>query len=192
MASLLLLDYLQRCRAQYSLLKVEPGYTADECVRLNHIPPQRLAKAVMIKLDDELAMVVMPSHHQLVMERLAQELGVKGAQLAAERQFRNRFPRCELGAVPPIGHIFGIRAFIAPGFDESAEVYCKPGAHGELLYMPFHELKRFAHWDPIGPVARAQLKSPSVGHLQRLVGLAKSGTRLGARAPLQAAIPASL
>lgn len=186
MPSLLLVDYLQRCRAQFALSNVLPAYTADECIRLNRIPPRRFAKVVMVRLDTELAMVVMPANYRLVPKRLAEELHVPRVQLAAERQFRNRFPRCELGAIPPIGHLFGLRAFCVSGFDEFSDIFCKAGSHDELLRMPFRELQRFAHWDPVGPVAELQLRHLGVSHLQRLLKLARTG---GARVHQPLALP---
>lgn len=191
MPSLLLLDYLQRCRAQYSVLNVTPACTTDECIRVNQIDPRHFAKVVMVRIEDELAMVVMPGNYRLIPRRMAKELGVSRVQLAAEKQFRNRFPRCELGAIPPIGHLFGVRAFAVPAFDEYAHIYCKAGSHGELLCMPFNELRRFAHWDSIGHVAAPQLRNPSTRHLQRLIGLAKAGTRISLRAPMAPALPVS-
>jgi Ala-tRNA(Pro) deacylase len=188
MPSLLLVDYLQRCRAQYAILNAAPASTADETIRLNRIPPRRFAKVVMVRADDELAMVVMPANYRLVPKLLREELGANRVELAAERQFRNRFPRCELGAIPPIGHLFGVRALCAGGFDEYADIYCKPGSHSELLRMPFRELQRFAHWDPVGQVTALQLRNPNLSHLQRLLKMAKaSGPR--ARSPLLQPIP---
>lgn len=184
MPSLLLVDYLQRCRAQYTILNATPACTAEEVAHLNRIPPRRFAKVVMVRVDDELTMVVIPAHYRLVPKLLGEALGASRVELATENQFRNRFPRCELGAIPPIGHLFGLRALALPLFDDFADIYCKAGAHGELLRMPFRELQRFAHWDPVAQGAKLQLRSPAANHLQRLLRLAKtSGARV--HSPLQ-------
>jgi Ala-tRNA(Pro) deacylase len=188
MPSLLLLDYLQRCRAQYSIFNATPAWTAEETIRLNRIPPRRFAKVVMVRVDMELAMVVMPANYRLVPKLLAQELQAPRVEIAAEKQFRNRFPRCELGAIPPIGHLFGVRAFCVGGFDELADIYCKAGSHSELLRMPFRELQRFAHWDPVQQAATLQLRHPSISHLKRLLKLAKAGGERVTR-PLPQALP---
>lgn len=191
MPSLLLVDYLQRCRAQFAIVNASPACTAEELARRNRIPPRRLAKVVMVRLEDELAMVVLPAHYRLVPQQLAEELGVSRVELATERQFRNRFPRCELGAIPPIGHLFGFRAFVLPLFDEFADVYCKAGSHGELLRMPFRELQRYAHWDVITKGAVMQLRNPTVNHLQRLLKMAKAGSGLVAGSGALRTLPLS-
>jgi len=176
MPSLLLVDYLQRCRAHYALINAEPAFTAEETARRNRIPPRRFAKVVVAHTDAELLMVVMPAHHRLAPELLRRELDVEKVELAAERQFKNRFPRCELGALPPFGHLFGLRAvFLASAFDAFSDIFCKAGSHGELLRMPFSEFTRFAHLEPIKHGAVLQLRSPTKAHLQRLLRLAKEG-----------------
>jgi len=44
MPSLLLVDYLQRSRAQYALVDVPSACTAEETVRLSRILPRSLPK----------------------------------------------------------------------------------------------------------------------------------------------------
>jgi Ala-tRNA(Pro) deacylase len=173
MASLLLVDYLQRSRAQYLLIDAPFAYTAEEAARLGRIPPRRFAKVVMTRVDGELVMVVMPVHYRLAAELLRQSLGAKKVELAEERHFQHRFPRCEVGAMPPFGHLFGLRALLVPEFDEFTEVHCKAGTHREWLRMPFSEFKRLAHLEPVEKGAVLQLRNPGKNHLQRLLGAVK-------------------
>jgi Ala-tRNA(Pro) deacylase len=173
MASLLLVDYLQRSRAQYLLMEAPFAYAAEESAKLGRIPPRRFAKVVMALVDDELTMVVMPAHFRLATELLRQSLKAGKVELAEERQFKNRFPRCELGAMPPFGHLFGVRALVIPEFDEFSELHFKAGTHREWLRMPFSEFKRLAHLEPVENGAVLQLRNPGKNHLQRLLGAVK-------------------
>lgn len=173
MASLLLVDYLQRSRAQYLLMDAPFAYAAEESARLGRVAPRRFAKTVMTLVDDELTMVVMPVHYRLATELLRQTLKAGKVELAEERQFKNRFPRCELGAMPPFGHLFGLRALLIDEFDEFSEVHCKAGTHREWLRMPFTEFKRLAHLEPVAGGAVLQLRRPGKNHLQRLLGAVK-------------------
>lgn len=173
MPSLLLVDYLQRSRAQYAMLNVASACTAEDTVRLNHLSPRRFAKVVMARVDAELVMIVMPAHYRLASTALREELGAKKIELATERYFQRRFPRCEPGAMPPFGHLFGVRALLVSAFDEFGDIFCKPGTHGELLRMPFGEFRRLAHLEPIERGAVLQLRTPMRSHFQRLINLAK-------------------
>jgi len=184
MASLLLVDYLQRSRAQYSLVEAPFAYTAEESARLGRIAPRRFAKVVMARIDGELAMVVMPVHYRLATELLRQSLQAEKVELAEERQFQHRFPRCEVGAMPPFGHLFGLRALLVPEFDEFSDIHCKAGTHREWLRMPFSEFKRLAHLEPVEKAALLRLRNPGKSHLQRLLGAMKDRQlRLGKGVP---------
>ncbi len=170
MPNLLLLDYLQRSRAQYSLHTVPVAYTAEETARVARVAQRRFAKVVMVRVDTELAMVVMPAHFHLVPQALREELGAQRIELAAERDFKRQFPRCEVGAIPPFGHLFGLRAFMVNTFDEFGDVFCKAGTHDEILRMPASEFRRMARLDPIERGASLRLRGSVHSHyLQRLL-----------------------
>ena len=183
MPNLLLVDYLQRSRAQYGLLNVPVAYTAEDTARVSGIAPRRFAKVVMVHIDSELAMVVMPAHYHLAPLALRDELKAQRVTLATERDFQRQFPRCELGAIPPFGHLYGLRALLIDVFEGFGDIYCKAGSHDEILCMPFCEFRRLAHLDPIKRGASLRLRDPMHSHLQRLLGFARQHA-LPTRAPL--------
>lgn len=173
MPNLLLVDYLQRSRAQYSLHTVPAAYTAEETARLARVAQRRFAKVVMVRVDTELVMVVMPAHFHLVPQALREELNAQHVELAAERDFRRQFPRCEVGAIPPFGHLFGLRAFMINTFDEFGDVFCKAGTHDEILRMPASEFRRMARLDLIERGASLRLRGSLHSHLQRVLKSAR-------------------
>ena len=54
-------EYLDSHEVRYVVLYHSPAYTAQEIARAAHIPGQEMAKTVMVRLDDELVMIVMPA-----------------------------------------------------------------------------------------------------------------------------------
>jgi Ala-tRNA(Pro) deacylase len=181
MSSLLLIDYLQRCHAHFHLLRVAPAETANGIVRQLPRPLARnFAKVVMLRLDGELAMTVLPAQYRVSLEALRVHLGASRIELASERQFRNHFPRCEAGAIPPIAHIFGLRGFLAPVFDESSDIAFKAGSHAELLRMSFGEFRRLAHLDPLAEGVVPQLRSAASVRRRLLPALEAAGAQEGA------------
>lgn len=169
MPSLLLIDYLERSRAFYSLVQHSLACTAADTVRQTRMPARQFAKVVMVRIDGELAMMVVPSHYRVALDPLKQALAAERVDLAEERHFQRRFPRCEVGAMPPFGHLFGLRAFMVPLFDEAEDIHFKAGSHTELLRMPFREFSRLAHVElvPQGaePLARGVVPKRQVRHL---------------------------
>jgi Ala-tRNA(Pro) deacylase len=118
-------------------------------------------------------MVVMPAHFKLVPQALCEELAVEHVELATEREFKRQFPRCEVGAIPPFGHLFGLRAFMINAFDEFGDVFCKAGTHDEILRMPASEFRRMARLDVIERGASIRLRGSLHSRLQRLLNSAR-------------------
>ena len=61
----------------------------------------------MVRVDSELAMVVMPAHYRLVPLAL-RERSTRQVELATESDFRNSLPALRIGCHP------AIRAFVRP------------------------------------------------------------------------------
>lgn len=151
MANQLLVDYLNRARALYSLESHPTTFTAISLARVGHIHAQNLAKTVLVSIDSELTMIVVPACYQLDLECLCDCLGADSVNLVAEAQFYRRFPRCEIGAVPPFGHLYGLRSLLTPLFAEDEQIAFTAGTHNELIRMPFREFQRLAHAVEVSP-----------------------------------------
>lgn len=141
----LLIEYLDRRNARYSRHQHSVAYTAPEVAQSSRINGHCFAKVVMVKVDGELAMVVLPAHYHVELKVLAQALAVDSVELATEREFGHRFPRCEIGAMPPFGHLFGLQTFMVPVFEEGREIAFNAGTHTELIRMPLEDYVRLAH-----------------------------------------------
>lgn len=149
MPSKLLLDYLDRSGAQYQVVQHQLAYTASQMEEYARANGSTLAKVTMIKVDGELAMVVLPAHHSVHCDLLANCLMAGQVELANEQEFCHRFPRCEAGAIPPFGHLFGVAAYMMPIFDEYTSIAFNAGSHTELIIMPFFDYERLAHCEQV-------------------------------------------
>ena len=151
MANKLLVDYLNRSRALYSLESHPASYTALALAHAGHIDTHHLAKTVMVSVGGELSMVIVPACYQLDLLALTEHLGAGRVELVGEDHFYRRFPRCEVGAVPPFGHLYGLNSYLVPLFELAESVAFCAGTHHELIRMPFAEFSRFAHATEISP-----------------------------------------
>lgn len=145
MSEQLLIEYLDRRKADYTLHSHLKAYTAPEVAEQCHVAGNTFAKVVMVKVDGELAMVVLPAHFQVDLDELAMSLGVNYIALACEKEFAHRFPRCEIGAMPPFGHLFGLDTYMVPVFESQRKIAFNAGTHSEIIRMPMHEYLRLAY-----------------------------------------------
>ena len=145
MSRQLLTEYLDRQRACYIRQHHGVAYTAPEIAESSHINGRNFAKVVMIKVDGELSMVVLPAHYHVDIDLLRTAIGAESLVLAQEREFSYRFPRCEPGAMPPFGHLYGFLTYMVPVFESCREIAFNAGTHSEIIRMPFYEYMRLAH-----------------------------------------------
>jgi Ala-tRNA(Pro) deacylase len=138
-------EYLDREHIRYSTLTHSPAYTAEEIAASAHIPGKNLAKTVMVKLDDRLAMAVLPATEKVDLERLREAAGARKAILAAEEEFKGRFSGYEIGAMPPFGHLHGMDVFVSATLAGDTEIAFNAGTHTDLVLMSYADFARLAH-----------------------------------------------
>ena len=136
-------EYLESQGVEYALIKHDKiVYTAQEIAATTHIPGDQLAKTVMVKIDGEMAMAVLPAPYRVNLERLKDLTGAGRIELASEREFKEKFPDCEAGAMPPFGNLYGIPVYASGNLAEEMEIAFCGGAHGELVRMSFEDFNR--------------------------------------------------
>lgn len=135
-------EYLDTHQVKYLSIKHSPAFTAQEIAASAHIPGRDLAKVVVVKLDGEMALVVLPAPRMVRMNHLKAEAGASEASLASEEEFRGRFPDCEVGAMPPFGNLYGMETFVDGALVEDDEIAFNAGTHTELVKMAYADFQR--------------------------------------------------
>jgi Ala-tRNA(Pro) deacylase len=133
-------DFLDSRQVKYVILKHSAAYTAQEIAASAHIPGNRLAKTVMVKIDGKMAMAVLPASGKVDLDALKQVTGAKKVELANELEFKDRFPECEVGAMPPFGNLYGMQVFAATNLP-SDEIAFNAGSHTELIRMSYKDFE---------------------------------------------------
>ncbi|RPJ62603.1 MAG: YbaK/EbsC family protein, partial [Acidobacteria bacterium] len=100
-------EFLDENRVKYVTISHSLAYTAQEIAATAHIPGKELAKTVIIRADGRMAMAVLPASLKVDFDLLADATGAKKIELATEREFKQLFPDCEMGAMPPFGNLYG-------------------------------------------------------------------------------------
>ena len=118
------------------------AYTAQGIAAIAHISGRELAKTVIVKLDGDLAMAVLPASYQVDLDRLRKLTGVRTAELATEREFKQHFPDCETGAMPPFGNLYGIPVYVDEALAEDREIAFNSGSHYELIKMAYADFEQ--------------------------------------------------
>jgi Ala-tRNA(Pro) deacylase len=132
-------EFLDTNRVKYIKIEHSPAYTAQEIAATAHIPGKELAKSVIIQLDGEMVMAVMPADHRINFDRLKEVSGASNVTLADESDFGDLFPDCSLGAMPPFGNLYGMDVLVDESLAEGDEIAFNACTHTELIRLSYRD-----------------------------------------------------
>ena len=138
-------EFLDGNNISYDVITHSPAYTAQEVAASAHVPGKDMAKVVVVNVDGETALAVVPATREVDLERLSAAAGAESVDIATEREFVHRFEGCQLGAFPPFGNLFGMETYADSALAREEFIAFNAGTHTELIAMKFADWRRVAH-----------------------------------------------
>ena len=136
-----LTQYLDDNKTPYTIVTHPLTFTAQEVAHSAHVAGESLAKTVMVWMDGAMTMVVLPGSHMIDFSLLRMRSGCRDVELASEAEFTDRFPDCEIGAMPPFGNLFDMKVFVASALNDRSEIAFNAGSHRELVKMAYADFE---------------------------------------------------
>lgn len=135
-------EFLDSQAVKYVKLSHSTAYTAHEIAQSLHISGRKIAKTVIVMIDGKMAMAVLPANRSVNFDHFHQAIGAKKIELATEGQFRDKFPDCELGAMPPFGNLYGMEVYADQHLTDDDEIFFNACTHSELIEMSYLDYER--------------------------------------------------
>ena len=95
----------------------------------------------MVNADGILRMAVIPADRMVDLKHLKFITRSENIWIAGEREFRNEFPGCEIGAMPPFGSIFGMPVYCDVQLDHNEFIEFNAGTHHDTIRMAFQDYR---------------------------------------------------
>lgn len=135
-------EFLDSHSIKYVIISHSRAFTAQETAVSAHVPVKELAKTVMVKIDGKMAMAVLPASSKIDFDLLEKATGSGKVEIASEKEFKDMFPECEVGAMPPFGNLYGMDVFVAESLTEDEETAFNAGSHRELVKMAYKDFEK--------------------------------------------------
>lgn len=132
-------EFLDSHNIKYVIISHSLAYTAAGIAALAHIPGKELAKTVIVKIDGALAMAVVSASQHVDLARLKAATFAQKVALATEDEFKESFPDCEVGAMPPFGNLYGMPVFADESLLRDKEIAFNAGSHRELVRIAWED-----------------------------------------------------
>ncbi len=134
-------DYLNQNKIKYISITHPPAFTSQEVAASAHISGKELAKIVMAKSDGKLVMVVVPAHEHVNFGALKKLTG-QALDLASEADFKDKFPECEIGTMPPFGGLYNMPVYVASDLTKQQNITFNAGSHSELMQLTYEDFEK--------------------------------------------------
>lgn len=135
-------EFLDSRQIKYLVISHSVAYTAQGIAALVHLSGKKLAKTVIVKIDGVLAMAVVPASMHVDLDLLRTAAGAGVVEVATEQEFKDAFPDCETGAMPPFGNLYDMPVYADASLAENEEITFNAGTHRELMRMGWRDLTR--------------------------------------------------
>lgn len=136
-------DFLDEHQIKYTSITHSPAFTSQEIAAAAHVSGKQLAKTVVVKSDGKFALVIVPASTHVNFAKLRDEFG-KEVDLASESEFKDKFPGCEVGAMPPFGNLYDIPVYADKQLSQQEHILFNAGSHSELIQVFYKDFERLA------------------------------------------------
>ncbi len=139
------IEFLDETQAKYEVTQHRPTFTAQQMAAEEHVPGMQVAKPVLIRVEEEHYLCVLPACCKVDLDALKGQLGVDDVELADESEMARLFPDVALGAEPPFGEMYGLLTFMDRSLDNCEYMVFQGGSHDMAIRMEVAEYKRLAN-----------------------------------------------
>lgn len=134
------MNYLDAHRVRYAHTTHFPADTALEVAAAEHMPPHHMAKTVVFgcnkgHVNEGYVMVVVPADSYVDVEQVRTAIGVPSLRKLEENELALLFSNAELGAMPPLGTLFGLRVYLDREVANQEFIAFNAGTHRDLIHM---------------------------------------------------------
>ena len=136
--------YLDRQWVHYDVLPHPEAFRATEIAHTLQTPEKEMAKVVIVKVQKQFVMTVLPASWNVDLHRLRTVLATHHVRLATEDEITGLFPDCELGAMPLFGNLYGLDVYVDQSLTEDEEIVFQAGTRSDAI--------RMRYWDFAGLV----------------------------------------
>lgn len=147
-------DYLDSQNVPYETIHHAQAFTAQEVAHSLHVSGKKCVKAVVASGDNKLVLLVMPASHRLNLQALKTALKAHQLEMLVERELVDLFPDCDLGAIPPLGNLYGLEVWVDRAVANAEKILFCSGTHEDCIRMRYSDF--------------AKVTRPYLGHFAEL------------------------
>ena len=133
---------LEKMKIAYELHEHEPVYTNPAMAEALQVSESETVKSLVLKTKEKkLVVLVMPGNKKVNWKEAAAGVGTKKVSFAKPEEV-SPMVGCEVGCVPPFGHLTTLPIYMDPDLIKKKYVYFNPGVHDKSFKVKSWDLKK--------------------------------------------------
>ncbi len=137
-------QYLGEHGVHYEVQHHRPVYTMQEVAAEVREKGWNTAKVFIASADGDPVMLVLAAPDHVDYERVREHLGAQSVERAHEEQFKQWFPDCEVGAMPPFGNLYKVPVYMDRRLADAQHITFQAGSHSDTIRIDMADYMRLA------------------------------------------------
>lgn len=139
------INALKQNNIPYDIITHTETFSSMKTAEATHVKGKEFAKPIMINVDGNMMMAVLPAYYSLDLKKIKEVMGAKKVTLASEEEFSPRFRDSVTGAMPPMGNLYGMNVLMDKEMMDDTYICFNACNHNEVIKMKFTDYRRMVH-----------------------------------------------
>lgn len=137
--------YLREHHIPFQEQQHTPAFSMLRIAESEHVSSKKVAKTVIVQVDGQLMSFVLPATYQVDLDKVRAILGAKEVRLAHEAEFAPTFADCEVGAMPPLGNLYGIPVYVDKNLATEESIIFPIGTYVDTMSLKYTDFEQLVH-----------------------------------------------
>jgi len=138
-------NFLEKKHFNYAHIEHSKAVTASALAAKLRCPQACLAKNIVVNIDGRLYMALLPASEKIDLHALKDETRAHHLNIASERELKEVFPDCDLGAIPAFGNFYDFKVIISDHLLKSEKIYFNAGTYTDAIMCRTDEFIKMVH-----------------------------------------------
>ncbi len=132
-----IIKFLEKNKVKYEEIRHRTVYTSHDKAQTLKVPEKIVGKTLVVKLDRNFALVLIPANKNLDKGKLKKIAKAKKVDFAKEGWMKKNLKGVKVGAIPPFGSLWGLPIFIDQSLMKERKIIINGGDYsGSLKISP--------------------------------------------------------
>lgn len=135
------LDALKKAKIKFNKIEHKVVYTAHDAARTTKRKLGEMAKVVLVKVDKNLALVVIPAGKYTDLNKVKKALKAKKISLASESDI-TKYLKTKIGLLHPFGNLYKIPTYLDKGLAKAKKIIASAGSYTHSVEMAIKDFEK--------------------------------------------------